>query len=101
MITHTPIIFDDMEVLAAFTKHSLPNWSTLMVRFSWMYLTASLWAGWRGGEGRREEEKRGRATPDLHCVTLVWAHAPPEDQWRRPPHPALPRCGVPHLQASR
>ena len=67
MTTHTPIILDDMEVLAAFTKHSLPNWSTFMVRFSWMYLTASLWVG--RGEGREgktggegEEGKGGEET---------------------------------------
>ena len=63
MTTHTPIILDDMEVLAAFTKQSLPSWSTLMVRFSWMYLTASLLEGWReggGGEWWGGEERRGK-----------------------------------------
>lgn len=40
---YTPMILEDMEVLAALMRHSLPKSSVLMVRFSLMYLTASLW----------------------------------------------------------
>ena len=42
--TYAPIIFDDIEVLAALIIHSLPSSSTLMHRCSWMYLQASLQA---------------------------------------------------------
>lgn len=39
---YTPMILEDMEVLAALIRHSLPRSSVPMVRFSLIYRTASL-----------------------------------------------------------
>lgn len=39
---YTPMILEDMDVLAALMRHSLPKSSVAMVRFSLMYRTASL-----------------------------------------------------------
>lgn len=40
--TNGPISFDVIEVFAALIKHSCPISSTLNVRWSWIYFTASL-----------------------------------------------------------
>jgi hypothetical protein len=42
--TYTPIIFEDIAVLAALTMGALPNLLTSTWSCSWMYLTASLQA---------------------------------------------------------
>lgn len=39
---YDPINLLDIEVLAALIRHSRPNSSTLTVKWSWMYLQASL-----------------------------------------------------------
>lgn len=42
MVTYAPMILEAIDVLAAFTRHSRPSSSTLHVKWSWMYRTASL-----------------------------------------------------------